>query len=44
MKQRNTIGMNMGDRSHSICILGPVGEVVSPFELRSLLTARQYEA
>ena len=29
MKQRNTIGMDMGDRNHSICILDPVGEVVS---------------
>ena len=29
MKQRNTIGMDMGDRKHSICILDPAGEVVS---------------
>jgi len=29
MKRRNTIGMDMGDRNHSICTLNPRGEVVS---------------
>lgn len=29
MKQRNTIGMDMGDRSHSICILDHNGKVLS---------------
>ncbi len=29
MKNRNTIGMDMGDRKHSICILDHTGEVVS---------------
>lgn len=29
MKQRNTIGMDMGDRSHSICTLDPEGNVIS---------------
>lgn len=29
MKKRNTIGMDMGDRNHSICILDPTGDVVS---------------
>ncbi len=29
MKNRNTIGMDMGDRSHSICALDHRGEVIS---------------
>ena len=29
MKQRNTIGMDMGDRNHSICILDYKGKVLS---------------
>ncbi len=29
MKQHNTIGMDMGDRSHSICTLDPEGHVIS---------------
>lgn len=29
MKKRNTIGMDMGDRKHTICIIDPQGRVVS---------------
>ncbi len=29
MKKRNTIGMDMGDRNHTICTLGPSGKVMS---------------
>ena len=29
MEERNTIGMDMGDRKHRICILDAGGEVVS---------------
>ena len=29
MKKRNTIGMDMGDRNHTICTLGPSGKVIS---------------
>ena len=32
MKKRNTIGMDMGDRKHRICILDAEGEVVSRIE------------
>jgi len=29
MKKRNTIGMDMGDRKHNLCVLDAEGEILN---------------